>query len=64
MTRRPVPADPWARWETPRAIALVVVITAALFGTVAGLAGYVLGTTPPQVVFQPGAIQVPLEMAR
>ncbi len=48
-------------WETPKAIALIVAATAAIFSTVAGLAGYKFGQTsglPTQIIFQPGAIQV------
>ena len=39
----------------------VIAATAAIVGTVAGLAGYKLGsqpTQPTQIIFQPGAIQV------
>lgn len=52
-------------WESPKAIAIIVgatiTATAALVGTVAGLAGYKLGSQPtqaPTIIFQPGAIQV------
>jgi hypothetical protein len=47
-------------WETPKAIALIVAATAAIFSTVAGLAGYKFGqtSTAPTIIFQPGAIQV------
>ena len=50
-----------SRWETPKALAAIIAATAVLFGTLAGLAGYKLGsqpTQPPQIIFQPGAIQV------
>jgi ABC-type spermidine/putrescine transport system permease subunit II len=37
-------------WETPKAIVLIVATTAAIMGTVAGLAGYRLGSQPPQTI--------------
>ncbi len=45
-------------WETPRNIAILLGAVAALFATVAGLAGYKAGQNagPPTIVFQPGAI--------
>lgn len=35
-------------WESPRNIAILIGATAALFGTLAGLAGYKFGSTPSQ----------------
>jgi len=34
-------------WETPRNLAIIVGVVAALFGTVTGILGYKLGTQPP-----------------
>jgi hypothetical protein len=49
-------------WETPKAIAIIVATTAAIFSAAAGFAGYKFGQTPPslppQIIFQPGSIQV------
>jgi hypothetical protein len=60
--------DPWAKWESPRAIALIVGTTAVLFSVVGGVAGYQLGSRPPPpaptIVFQPGAIQLSPAMPR
>jgi hypothetical protein len=46
-------------WETPRNIALIVAAVAAI----AGVLGFKLGQhepppAPPQIIFQPGSIQV------
>lgn len=47
-------------WETPKALAIVlgaaIAATTAIVGTVAGLAGYKLGSQPPQtiIVLPPG----------
>lgn len=61
MTR---PSASLSWWETPKALALIVGATAAVFGTAAGLTGYQLGIRPPApaltIVFQPGAIRVEL----
>ena len=51
--------DPWARWESPRALAIVVTTTAALFGALGIWVGYDVGSapvTPAQVVFETGAV--------
>jgi hypothetical protein len=52
-------------WENPRNFVIVIggiiAATTAIVGIVAGLAGYKLGsqpTLPPQIIFQPGSIQV------
>lgn len=48
-------------WETHRTLALIVAAVAIIAATVGGLAGYQLGSTPPvvpQIIFQPGAIQI------
>jgi hypothetical protein len=51
-------------WETPKAILLIVATTAAIIGTLSGVLGYKIGNQPqppqpaPQVIFQPGAIQI------
>lgn len=49
-------------WETPKAVAIIVATTAAIFTALAGFAGYKIGSqpppTPPQIVFQPGSIVV------
>jgi hypothetical protein len=42
-------------WETPKAVAIIVATTAAVFSAVAGFAGYKLGSQPPQTI----VIQVP-----
>jgi hypothetical protein len=56
------------RWETPKAIAIIIGATATLFGVLAGLAGYELARAPPAagltIIFQPGSIQVTLPAAR
>jgi hypothetical protein len=43
------------RWETPRAILLIVATTAAIVGGLAGALGYKIGTTPAA----PIVIQMP-----
>lgn len=48
-----------AAWETPRNIAIIVAAVAGI----AGLLGFKLGqndqaAVPPQIVFEPGSIQV------
>ncbi|MDO9713759.1 hypothetical protein [Paracraurococcus lichenis] len=59
MTRQP--ADPWARFETPRTLVVIVTTTAALFGALGVWVGYDIGSTPPQqIAFQTGAIQIAL----
>jgi len=48
-------------WETPKAILLIVATTTAIVGTAAGVLGFKLGSQPqvvPQIIFQPGAIQI------
>jgi hypothetical protein len=49
-----------ATWETPRNIAILAGTVAAIAGVLAGVAGYKIGqnSTPSQIVFQPGAIQI------
>jgi hypothetical protein len=51
-----------SRWESPKVLALIVAGTAALFGTLAGIAGYDMAHAPPPagltIIFQAGAIQV------
>jgi hypothetical protein len=37
-------------WETPRNIAILVGVVAALFSAVAGLAGYKFGSTPQTII--------------
>lgn len=39
-------------WETPKALAIIIGATAAVFSVMAGLAGYKLASTPPAQVFQ------------
>jgi hypothetical protein len=34
-------------WETPRNLALIIGVAAALFGAVTGVLGYKIGQTPP-----------------
>jgi hypothetical protein len=48
-------------WETPRNIALLAGTIAVIVGTIAGVLGYKIGAMPqpvPQIIFQPGSIQV------
>lgn len=51
-------------WETPRNLAIVGAALSAIVATVAGLAGFKAGqiastpTPAPQIIFQPGSIQV------
>ncbi len=37
-------------WETPKAIAIIVATTAAIFSALAGFAGFKLGSQPPQTI--------------
>jgi hypothetical protein len=37
-------------WETPRNLALIIGVAAALVGAIAGLVGYKLGSQPPQAI--------------
>jgi hypothetical protein len=49
-------------WETPRNLVIIIGAISAAVATVAGLAGYKIGSQPPppapQVIFQPGSIVV------
>ena len=50
-----------AAWETPRNIALMAAAVAGIVGTLAGVIGFQLGRREPpapQIIFQPGAIQL------
>ena len=37
-------------WETPKALAIIIATTAEVSGTLAGLAGYKLGSSAPQTI--------------
>jgi hypothetical protein len=37
-------------WETPRNMAIIIGVVAALFGAVTGILGYKLGSQPPMTV--------------
>jgi hypothetical protein len=37
-------------WETPRNMALIIGVVAALFGAVTGILGYELGSQPPTAI--------------
>ena len=37
-------------WETPRNMAVIIGVIAALFGGIAGLVGYKIGSQPPQTI--------------
>ena len=37
-------------WETPRNMAVIIGVIAALFGGIAGLVGYKIGSQPPQAI--------------
>jgi hypothetical protein len=49
-------------WETPRNLAILLGSVTAITAALAGLAGYKIGSQPPapppQIIFQPGSIQV------
>jgi hypothetical protein len=49
-------------WETPRNMAVIIGVIAALFGGIAGLVGYKIGSQPPQAIVvqfqQPLAVKV------
>ena len=49
-------------WETPRNLAIIIGVVAALFGTVTGILGFKLGSQPPQSIVvqfqQPLAVKV------
>ena len=37
-------------WETPRNLAIIVGVAVAVFGALAGVAGFQLGSRPPQQI--------------
>lgn len=49
-------------WETPRNLAIIIGVVAALFGTVTGILGFKLGSQGPQPIVvrleQPLAVKV------
>jgi hypothetical protein len=49
-------------WETPRNMAIIIGVVAALFGTVTGILGFKLGSQPAQSIVvqfqQPLAVKV------
>jgi len=57
------PKDPWAFLGTPKAIAIIAILTAAISGAAGGWAGYSASqraSMPTQIIFQPGLIVLTL----